>query len=237
MRIMQLIAERKVFPVYQPIIDSVNNKTFGREALAREPTGQTPDILFQEADKYGLIRNLDLLCLYNAIENVPDNKPLFVNLLPFTLMWLLASNRIKKVFDKIRGPVVFEVVEIERIASDMPSFLMAIDEIKKRGFQVAVDDVSQGFDRLHIIPSMCPDYIKIDRTLTSNGTKNYNNIIKHIINIGDDIGAKMIAEGVETEKEYRNLLSLGINYFQGFYFAKPGDIYFGKENEHAENRC
>lgn len=225
MEIMRLIANREVYPVYQPIIDVANNEIIGYEALARNPENIKPEVIFSNAAKCGLVRNLDTLCIYNAIENAPNGKLVFINVLPFTLAWLMVSGKITKILDKASSPIVFEIVEIERMSNDLTDLLIAVEKVRSYGFKIAVDDISQGFSRLQIIPLLCPDFIKIDRTLSVNSSKHYNTIKKGIINMAGEIGSDVIAEGVETEAEYKNLRTLGINIFQGYYFAKPGEDY------------
>jgi len=227
MEIMQMIAKKEVYSTYQPIVDPLKNKIIGQEALARGYSNIMPIEMFQEAEKCGMTRYLDTLCLFTAIKNNPSSQPLFLNVLPLTLVWLIVSNEIEKLVKKTKGQIVFELIETERISSNLNDFIAYVKKAKNLGFKIAIDDISQGFSRLSIIPAICPDFLKIDRVLTSNGTKIYNSVIESIINIGCNVGAKIIAEGVETEAEYKNLLKLGINYYQGHYFAKPGEKYKG----------
>ncbi len=225
LEIMRMIANREIYPVYQPIIDITNNEVIGYEALARNPENICPEEMFRSANAYGLLRNLDTLCVYNAIENAPNGKTIFINIMPVTLVWLIISGKINKILDKVSQPIVFEIVEVERISGSLQELSLAVEKIKSYGFQVAIDDISQGFNRLQIIPLLCPDYIKIDRTLAINSSKIYNVITMSIINIAEEIGTKIIAEGVETKNEYKNLHNLGIEIYQGYYFAKPGEEY------------
>lgn len=229
MEIMRMIANRQIYPVYQPIIDASKNKTIGYEALARSPKNMSAETMFDEAEKCGLIRNLDALCVYNAIENAPNGKPIFVNIMPYTLVWLIVSGKISRVLDKVSTPIVFELVEIERISGDLSELISAAEKIREWGFKIAIDDISQGFNRLQVIPLLCPDYIKIDRTLSTNCSMHHNVIKKNIVNMAKEMGSTVIAEGIETEQEFTNLLNLGVDIFQGYYFAKPGEEFSKKE--------
>lgn len=242
MEIMHLIANRDIYPVYQPIVNMATNDIVGYEALTRSPNNMPPNTLFRYASECGLIRNLDTLCIHNAIENAPNGKPIFINVMPITLVWLTISGKIDKILNKASQLIVFEIVEIERIPNNLEELSLAVDKIRAYGFQIAIDDISQGFGRLHLIPLFCPDYIKIDRTLAVNFSKHHNAVKKTIINLAAEIGTEVIAEGVETKEEFEALYNLGVEMFQGYYFAKPGQDYLDREKitggsiYYAENR-
>ena len=224
MEIMRIIAERQVEAVYQPIVDVAQNETIGYEALARNPVMDVEE-MFRNATHYGLTRNLDTLCMHTAIENAPNCKSLFVNILPYTLIWLTVSDKLTRILDKTTVPIVFEIIENEKMSYDLTELLLAIEIIRSYGFQIAVDDISQGFSRIQAISILCPDFIKMDRQLAANNSRQYNAIKKSIVTLSKEIGSKIIAEGIETKTEYKNLYALGINLFQGYYFAKPGQEY------------
>jgi EAL domain-containing protein (putative c-di-GMP-specific phosphodiesterase class I) len=217
---MRIIAEKRIEPVYQPIIDVAKNSTIGYEALARN-CAMDVEKMFQSAAYYGLTRDLDILCMHAAIENSPSCKKLFINILPFTLIWLTISDKLTRILDKSEYPIVFEIIENEKIPYNITDLLLAIDIIRSYGFKIAIDDISQGFSRIQAISMLNPDYIKMDRELAINNTNHYNTIKKSIITLSKDIGSEIIAEGIETEIEYNNLLALGVNLYQGYYFGRP----------------
>jgi len=96
----------------------------------------------------------------------------------------------------------------------------------KQGFPVAVDRVGSGFLSLQSITTMRPHYIKIDRVLVHNLNANqyHNQMISSMVDYAHSIGAKVIAQGVETELELIAVLGLGVDCAQGYLFAKPSPI-------------
>ena len=68
--------------VYQPIVDVTKMKLLDMKLWQEIPENIKPEVIFSNAAKCGLVRNLDTLCIYNAIENAPNGKLVFVNVLP-----------------------------------------------------------------------------------------------------------------------------------------------------------
>lgn len=231
MKVMRMIANKKIYSVYQPIVRVSDDSVYGYEALVRSKNGMTPDVVFSHAAACGMVRDLDMLCIDSAVESPPDDNPVFVNVMPFTLIWLSINGGINELAKKIKSSAVLEITEVESVSDNLHDLLAATKEAKKHGFKIAIDDVSRGFGQLQIIPLLSPDYIKIDRALVANRSKRYNIVKKSIINIANEIGSTIIAEGVETEAEFKSMESLGADLFQGYYFAHPGEGYPKKIQE------
>ncbi len=96
-------------------------------------------------------------------------------------------------------------------------------EYKITGFQTALDDFGEGFSGLNNLVELEPDIIKLDIALIRgiDSKKKSQIVIKSIFQMCNELGIKVIAEGVETLKELEVLLDIGISYFQGYLFAKP----------------
>ena len=94
--------------------------------------------------------------------------------------------------------------------------------LRKQGIKVSIDDFGMGYNSLKYIQKFDVDCIKIDRTFVSNIDDDINKIIiKHIISLGHSVNAEIIAEGVETQEQYKYLKKQGCDIIQGFYFSKP----------------
>jgi blue light- and temperature-responsive anti-repressor len=118
--------------------------------------------------------------------------------------------------------IVIEVVEGEIIA-DHSHFTRLINEYRGLGLKVAIDDFGAGYSGLNLLGEFQPDQVKLDMKLIagieSHGPRQA--IVRAINQICSDLGIDIIAEGIETEKEYAWLASQGIRLFQGYLFAKP----------------
>ena len=97
--------------------------------------------------------------------------------------------------------------------------------IKSKGVKIAIDDVGEGYSSLKAIAEIRPEFIKVDmglvRGVDSDGVK--SNLIQMIAGLAQKINSCLIAEGIETEKEYQALRTLGIEHGQGYLFAKPAE--------------
>jgi diguanylate cyclase (GGDEF)-like protein/PAS domain S-box-containing protein len=91
------------------------------------------------------------------------------------------------------------------------------------GIQLAIDDFGTGYSSLSYIKKFDIDYLKIDRSYVSNLETDANNMAlsEAIIVMAHKLGLKVIAEGIETEKQRTLLAAAGCDYGQGYLFSKP----------------
>ena len=104
------------------------------------------------------------------------------------------------------------------------------DFYKERGFLIALDDFGAGNANFDRISTVRPHIVKVDRSLVFNVHQNFihKEILKSIANMCFNIGALVLAEGVEEEDEILQSLKLDIDFFQGFWFARPSGLPFVK---------
>jgi EAL domain-containing protein (putative c-di-GMP-specific phosphodiesterase class I) len=93
------------------------------------------------------------------------------------------------------------------------------------GMSFAVDDVGSGYSGLESIAKLKPSFLKIDISLVQDVHVSVVNraMVKAIITLGHGIGAKVIAEGIQTEEEAQVLRALGVDFGQGYHLARPDD--------------
>ena len=98
--------------------------------------------------------------------------------------------------------------------------LQQMNDLKLR---VALDDFGTGYSSLSYLTTFPIDSLKIDRSFVMGTTISRSNrvIVKAIIALGHSLGIKIIAEGIETEQQFRLLQELGADEGQGFYFSPP----------------
>lgn len=122
----------------------------------------------------------------------------------------------------VANKITFEITEEEAVENfkEVKEF---IQDIKKLGAKIAIDDFGSGYANYNYIFNMNPDYIKIDGGLVSEILTNENQVIliKSLVEMSRKIGIKTVAEFVDSKEKMEKLRQLGVDYFQGFYFHKP----------------
>ncbi len=121
-------------------------------------------------------------------------------------------------------PNLINIEIIERLfIEDIKNSQSALDELKKYGFRLSIDDCGTGYSSLSYLSSLPIDYIKIDisfirKMLYDNNTKS---VVKTVIALAKDINMKTIAEGVEKKEQFELLKEFGCDFIQGYLFSKP----------------
>jgi EAL domain-containing protein (putative c-di-GMP-specific phosphodiesterase class I) len=209
--------------VFQPIVDLRNGSTFAYEALTRckWPEFKNPLVLFQQAEMELACGPLGRKVREVAFERCPD-APLFVNLHPHELSdgWLVRPD----------DPLFFHDRADYLEITESPAFnyfgLCAgvLTEICSRGgAYLAVDDLGAGHSNLKRIVDLEPHVVKLDIALIRGIEKNRRQqiLVRQVVSLCEELSAKVVAEGIETEDELHALLDTGAHYGQGYLFARP----------------
>jgi EAL domain-containing protein (putative c-di-GMP-specific phosphodiesterase class I) len=110
-----------------------------------------------------------------------------------------------------------ESIMAESETEILPTMLALVDQ----GFKFHLDDFGTGYSSLDRLRNLPFDTLKIDRSFIVPLGQGDDVMVRNIINIGNELGMNLIAEGVETEVEVNKLLQLGCHQIQGYYFARP----------------
>ena len=228
-RVQGMLGHDTVRVVVQPIADLLTGKVVGLEALSRfqATPERTPDLWFAEAKEVGLGLELELKAVRSAldlVEVLPPDVYLAVNLSPDTI----ASPRFVELMDGIPPErIVLEVTEHAPV-EDYGVLAKALEPFRARGCRLAVDDAGAGFASFRHILRLNPDIIKLDMTLVRNIDQDpaRRALASGLISFASDLGAKIIAEGVETTSELGALRNLGVRLGQGYYLARPEALGF-----------
>ncbi len=231
-----ILREARLTTHYQPIVDFEQGSIMGYEALTRGPINtcfEVPKALFACSDRVHLSTVLDDLCRREALRNArgfDTSKKLFLNSLPEALGAPGAvENGLRSVMEEMAilpRNVVLEITERTAI-EDFEAFGREMDRLRRQGFLVAIDDVGTGYSSLQTISEVQPDFIKVDISLIKNIHQSLikQELVRSLLNVGARIRAQVIAEGIETEEEYRALRACGVRYGQGFFFARPAPTF------------
>lgn len=208
----------------QPIADLATGRVTGAEALARfevEPR-RAPDVWFGEAQEVGLGAELEISAVRAAVRRVdelPEGAYLSVNVSPPVA---LLPDFLQAVEDVHPTRLVLEVTEHARI-EDYDRLEDGLRPLRERGVRLAVDDAGAGFASLRHILRLRPDYIKLDLSLTRDVDTDpaRRALAVALTTFASEIGAAVVAEGIETASELRALRDLGVGYGQGYFLARP----------------
>jgi PAS domain S-box-containing protein len=222
------IIEHTAFqPVFQPIVDLASNAVVGYEALTRFADGTHPESAFEEAAAVGLGAELEIATLKAALsdsEALPASAWLNLNASPELI---LSGGPLRSLLQGNRRHMVLEVTEHTAIA-DYPAFRAAMAALGPN-VELAVDDAGVGFASFRHILELHPAFVKLDRWLIKDleSDEARKAMIAGLRHFGRSTGCRLIAEGIETDREFAALRSLDIQLGQGYLLGRPvviGDI-------------
>ncbi|MDH4099624.1 MAG: EAL domain-containing protein, partial [Nitrospirota bacterium] len=230
--------ERNEFELYlQPVVDTMENRIIGAEALLRwhPPFGEVPPSQFiPVAEMTGAITSIGMwvfeqACLLQKriVEQRGEASSFFisVNVSTRQLSEKGFVGQITRVLERTGAVPEDIVVEITETAlmSDIEMNLMALQELGKLGLKLAVDDFGTGYSSLGQLIRMPVDKLKIDRIFVDGMFRqdSARSIVAAIVNMASALGLAVIAEGVETREHVEGLKALGCGLAQGYYFARP----------------
>lgn len=234
-RLAPLLREGRIETWFQPVFWAGTLEPWGYECLMR---GRTPEgeligapTLLEWARQEHLAFMLDRTTREAHLRaagaaKVPAGVHFLVNFLPTAIyrpeFCLATTVRAAQESGLDPDRVVFEVVETERL-TDRTHLKSILAFYREKGFKVALDDVGSGWSGLSLLGDLDPDLIKIDRDLVARSTKSafHREICAALVRLGQQAGELVLAEGVETEEEWRTLEALGVNLFQGYLFGRP----------------
>jgi EAL domain-containing protein (putative c-di-GMP-specific phosphodiesterase class I) len=212
---------------YQPIVSWPAESVYGYEALVRsfDPDLPTPGMLFDAAERLGRVQDLGQRirdAVADSAVSAPADAVLFTNVhaLDLTNDRLYATD---SALAGIASRVVLEVTErasLHRI-EDLKGRMQALRDI---GYRIAVDDLGAGYSGLSSFGQLDPDVVKLDMSLVRDidGSSAKASLVRSMISVcTQDLGVRVVCEGVETLGERDTLARLGADLLQGYLFAKP----------------
>jgi EAL domain-containing protein (putative c-di-GMP-specific phosphodiesterase class I)/GAF domain-containing protein len=211
--------------VFQPIVNVRSGAVIGAEALARFPDANGPERWFADAASVGLGLDLELAAITAALgqlHRVPDSVYLSVNASPSAIQ----SSQLAALFDGIdANRIVIEITEHAHV-DDYEALVDAVNRLRCRGARFAIDDAGAGYSSLRHVVRIQPDLIKLDTSLTRDidGDAARRALARSLLLFADEIGATLIAEGVETPTELDALMALGVDNVQGYLTGRPGPL-------------
>ncbi|MBQ8800571.1 MAG: GGDEF domain-containing protein [Lachnospiraceae bacterium] len=233
------IKKQEFVVYYQPKVNTQNKQLCGAEALVRwrkpDESLVPPMAFIPILEKDGSICLLDFYVLDKvcAFLNrcIREHKPLYKISVNFSKRHVENPhlvNEIVNVLDSHRVP--HELIEIELTESeDAKDYIVMsnlIDKLKAEGISVSVDDFGTGYSSMNMLKMIHTDILKVDKSLIPFGRFNSDNqkdciMFESIVSLAKALGFQVVAEGVETLRQYEYMRDAGCDIIQGYYFDKP----------------
>lgn len=232
--LLDMMRENRLTSHFQPIVSSTDpSHVFAYECLLRgteeDGTMVYPDRIFGAAATADLLFQLDRAARITAVRSAAEHKPqgkLFINFNPSSIYdptyCLRTTLNAVQAAGLSPESIVFEVVESSE-AHDVNHLVNIVSYYRDKGFQVALDDLGAGFSSLNLLTRLKPDFVKMDVQLIRDvDTDIYKaQVASKLLEMSQALGIQTIAEGVETEAEWRWVRDHGADYVQGYLFARP----------------
>ncbi|MFZ4527336.1 MAG: bifunctional diguanylate cyclase/phosphodiesterase [Undibacterium curvum] len=226
----------RLFLVYQPQIDMRTGKALGAEALLRWRTDEgkfiPPDQFIPIAEYSGLIVDIGEWVLRSALYELVHLRSMgytefqmAINVSQAQFSHPLFMQSLHKALQDTKAPPEFVELEItESMAMKDPDLLIkTLHQIKQLGVNISIDDFGTGFSSLSHLQKLDVDKLKIDRAFVNDIQQDASegSIAKMIVQLGQNLGLTIIAEGVENQMQANTLQEYGCFLAQGYFYAKP----------------
>lgn len=223
------VENSNILPYFQSIIDNKSSQIRKYECLARliDENGVviSPALFIPIAKK---------IKVYNLVTKTIIEKSFAVfekNDFEFTINLSIEDLMSSEIFEfiitklktsKASNRVIFELLESEAIA-DFKKVERFINEVKRYGAKIAIDDFGSGYSNFFYLTKMSVDYIKIDGDLIANIDTDKNSllVVETIVEFAKRLGIQTIAEYVHSSPILAKVKEMGIDYSQGFYIDEP----------------
>ena len=241
----QIIQNKSLETYFQPIVELQTMETVGFEALNRPEAselfgnvdcfydfvGQTNKVFLFDC----FCRNLSLQRFKGRLrgEMLRKDFVLFLNIHPNVLLDKSYHSgetlQLLRELDIKPQQVVFELTERSAV-TDFVEFERVLFHYRSQGYRIAVDDVGSGYNSLKTLIYLKPEFIKLDRSMIQFIDKHseQQQLVTLLMKYAEQVGTKIIAEGIERIEELHYLQQIGIHYAQGYVLGKPAkDLQLG----------
>ena len=230
-RIRDALDEDRLVLYAQPIIELETGKTEHHELLLRliTPDGEViaPPAFLAVAEQYGLIREIDRRVLDLAMHHVAAGHPVAINVSaesisePGLFHYVEAQLAAQDIEPRL---VNFEITETALVHNEGVAQVF-IENVRRLGCGVALDDFGTGYGSFRYLKHLPVNMLKIDQEFVRDLDGETSTVNRHVIEatvtLARGMGQKTVAEGVETQSVLEILRELGVDYAQGYLFARP----------------
>jgi len=229
------IASGQFMLYYQPVIELATRRVKGVEALARwqhpEQGLLLPDKFLEQVTNDGLMQPLTDFVIKTAVRQAAtwfqagEKLTLALNVTASTLLDLSLPDKIADICKQHGVPsemLILEVTETEAMR-DVTRTMDVLLRMRLRNIGVSIDDFGTGHSSLRELQRMPFSEMKIDKSFVVDMAQNKDSvvIVNSIIDLGHNLGLKIIAEGVEDQRAWEMLREKGCDFAQGFHMGRP----------------
>ncbi len=226
--------ELRIF--FQPIVELGGGSCSGAEALVRWQHPDrglvAPDAFIDLAEETGLIVPIGAWVLEESCRQLMEWRvnaqvsPTFsvaVNLSARQLAQADLVERVAAALERTGAPPELVCLEITESVLMAETTIEAIDALRALGVRLSIDDFGTGYSSLGYLRRFPVDSVKVDRSFVDGlGTEAEDSaIVGAVVGLGHALGLSVVAEGVETELQLSELVAMGCDRAQGFFFARP----------------
>ena len=252
-RITSAVEDDRLELFFQPIIgigDTDGRQRGHYELLLRmrDENGELvrPDLFIPSAERYNLMSTLDRWVIHEALSKLADRTT--TGEARYTLAINLSGSSLSEarflefVIDELKkqnlpdGAICFEITETAAI-SNLSQVIHFMQTLKQLGCKFSLDDFGSGLSSYSYLKNLPVDYLKIDGHFIRNVAEDKvdESMVRAIHQVGHAMGIKTIAERVETQEVLEKLASIGVEYAQGYYIARPESV--GSFAPWADDEC
>jgi PAS domain S-box-containing protein len=231
-RIRDALDEDRLVLYAQPIIELATGNTVHHELLVRmiAPGGDViaPDAFLPVAEEHGLIRDIDRRVFDLAIRHAGAGHPVAINVSAESISEPGLFRYVEEqLADHGIDPelIIFEITETALVRNEGVAQVF-IESVRRLGCGVALDDFGTGYGSFRYLKHLPVSALKVDqefvRDLEGETSMVNRHVIEATVTLARGMGKKTVAEGVETESTLAIVRELGVDYAQGYLFARPG---------------
>ncbi len=227
--IMELMRRgRDFFALKQPIMRLADQSIVGYEFLSRLKNGgvHMPDDFFRIALENNMLTLVDHHCFRSCVLAAAALPPAilrYINLFPATIVDFPVEELVEKL--SVNCPAQSFCLEIckQQLFGDPSHLVGPVETFKRCGISIAVDDVGFGNTCLESLILLEPDVIKLDKKYVVGVAKDIHveRSLRRTLKVAEDLGAQVIAEGIETQEDLDRLKEFGVPYGQGYFWGMP----------------
>lgn len=233
-QMQQCVRENRFQVWYQPIYHCGSGKFSTAEALIRmkdlKGNPVSPSVFIPLAEQHGLIDEISSIVLQNVgrLLGETDSSQLSAVSVNLSMQQFMSPDLIKDLqslssqYQFEPGRLKLELTE-RVLTEDIPRMHQIMGQLHQMGFQFALDDFGTGYSNLSAVLDCSFSSIKLDRSLIQGYPENKRSafLVNAMMNLFHHMECQVVAEGVENESQAQALISQGVDWIQGFYYASP----------------